>query len=111
MRPASIVLFLALNSGPAHAQLVHLVCGGSVIVVEPRPFEDTVPPTTTTIDLTRRTIATPVGTYAISNVRDDSISFEGTQSHNRVAGQLDRHFGKMAIAWRKPEEQKNWRQA
>src|SRR5256885_790349 len=74
----------------AGAQPITLVCQGRLSWYEPKVIEGTAGPSATVVDLNARRITTPVGTFEMSNVRDDAITFVGTQDELIVFGTLDR---------------------
>ena len=57
------------------------------------------------MDLEHKHIATPVGSFRITTISDDSISFDDPNSKQLVVfGTLDRISGLMRVFWRHPED-------
>jgi hypothetical protein len=90
--------------GPASAQTVNLVCGGTFRQYDPEQRTVTVPPAATTVGLAQMLISTPVGQYRISKVEETKISLGEERQDFFVRGTLDRLTGKMDIFWERPAE-------
>jgi hypothetical protein len=98
-----ISLALAITIAPAEA--VDLSCTGVMHTYEMKQKEGTVDPGAAVVDLEHKTIATPVGSFRITTISDDSISFDDPRSKQLVVfGTLDRISGLMRVFWRHPED-------
>jgi hypothetical protein len=93
--PATIALAL-FRIAPAEA--IDLTCRGEMHTYRPQHIEMTVPPGATIVGLEKRRITTPVGHFQITNVSDDSISFDAPAEKQLVVeGSLDRNSGLMRV--------------
>jgi hypothetical protein len=94
---------LAITVTPAEA--IDLSCTGVMHTYKPKHVEATVDAGAAVVDLEQKRIATPVGSFRITNISDDSISFDDPRSKNlAVLGTLDRISGLMRVFWRQPED-------
>jgi hypothetical protein len=100
-------LIAAGAGGSAFAQAVNLTCDGQLHVYEPERISATVSPTASAVDLANNEITTPLGTYRLSRIEENKLTFDGpaTRELNLVThGSLDRLTGKMVIIWLRPEQ-------
>lgn len=98
-----VSMALAVITTPANA--VDLSCTGVMRTYEMKQKEGTVDPGAAVIDLEHKTIATPVGSFRITTISDDSISFDDPKSRDLVVfGTLDRISGLMRVFWRHPND-------
>jgi hypothetical protein len=100
-------LIAAGSGGSAFAQAVNLTCGGELHIYEPERMDATVNPTASAVDLASNEITTPLGTYRLSRIEENKLTFDGpaTREFNLVThGSLDRLTGKMVIIWLRPEQ-------
>jgi hypothetical protein len=98
-----ISITLAITIAPAEA--IDLSCKGVMHTYEMKQKEGTVDPGAAVVDLEQKRIATPVGSFRITNISDDSISFDDPKSKQLVVfGTLDRISGLMRVFWRHPED-------
>jgi hypothetical protein len=99
----SLVIFLALAITIAPAEAIDLSCKGVMHTYEMKQKEGTVDPGAAVVDLEHKRIATPVGSFRITTIADDSISFDDPDSKQFVVfGTLDRISGLMRVFWRHP---------
>jgi hypothetical protein len=96
---AAVVLMI--SSRQAYAEVVSMVCGGSMRRYLPDRMDMEIAPAAASLDIANRQIATPLGAFPITQVDDTSITF-GTRS---LKGILDRLTGMMNIFTR-PEGDK-----
>jgi hypothetical protein len=98
-----VSLALAITIAPAEA--IDLTCKGVMHTYELKQTEGTVEPRAAVVDLEHKRIATPVGSFRITTISDDSISFDDPNSKQLVVfGTLDRISGLMRVFWRHPED-------
>ena len=96
-----VSLALAVPITPAEA--VDLSCKGVMHTYEMKQKEGTIDPGAAVVDLEHKRIATPVGSFRITTISDDSISFDDPSSKELVVfGTLDRISGLMRVFWRHP---------
>ena len=89
----------------APAAATDLSCEGVMHTYEMKQKEGTVDPGAAVVDLEHKRIATPVGSFRITTISDDSISFDDPNSKQLVVfGTLDRISGLMRVFWRHPED-------
>ncbi len=70
------------------------------------------PPTASAVDLASNEITTPLGTYRLSRIEENKLTFDApaTRDFNLVThGSLDRLTGKMVILWLRPEQDVKYR--
>jgi hypothetical protein len=100
-------LIAAGSGGSAFAQAVNLTCVGELHIYEPERIDATVDPTASAVDLASKEITTPLGTFRLSRIEENRLTFDGaaTREFNLVThGSLDRLTGKMVITWLRPEQ-------
>jgi hypothetical protein len=73
---------LATTITPVEA--IDLSCQGVMHTYEMKQKEGTVDPGAAVVDLERKRIATPVGSFRITTISDDSISFDDPNSKQLV---------------------------
>jgi hypothetical protein len=96
---------LALATSIAQANAIDLTCSGEMHTYGSKHIEGTVPLGATIVDLDKKLITTPVGSFHITNVSDDSISFDDPAKKQLVVfGTLDRMSGLMRVFWQNPED-------
>jgi hypothetical protein len=89
------------------AQAVNLTCVGELHIYEPERMDANVDPTASAVDLASKEITTPLGTFRLSRIEENKLTFDGpaTREFNLVTdGSLDRLTGKMVIMWLRPEQ-------
>jgi hypothetical protein len=67
-------LALAISVVPAEA--IDLACNGVMHTYQPKHIEAAVPPGAAIVDLEKMRFESPVGAFRITNVSDDSVSFD-----------------------------------
>jgi len=98
-----VSLALAVTIAPAEA--IDLSCQGVMNTYEMERKQGTVGPGAAVVDLEHKRIATPVGSFRITTISEDSISFDDPTSKELVDfGTLDRISGAMNVFWRHPGE-------
>src|SRR5260370_17479923 len=80
----ALLIFLALATTIAPAQAIDLSCKGVMHTYEMKQKEGTVDPGAAVVDLEHKRIATPVGSFRITTIADDSISFDDPDSNQLV---------------------------
>jgi hypothetical protein len=90
------LLALVLCSNQASAEVVSLVCSGSMHTFAPSPMDIKFEPQASGLDIEHREIITPVGNFTITQVNDTVITF----GNPAVRGTLDRLTGAMLVLWR-----------
>jgi hypothetical protein len=100
-----LLICLALATTITPVEAIDLSCQGAMHTYEMKQKEGTVDPGAAVVDLERKRIATPVGSFRITTISDDSISFDDPNSKQLVVfGTLDRISGLMRVFWRHPED-------
>jgi hypothetical protein len=98
-----LLISIALATTIAPAQAIDLSCTGVMHTYEMKQKEGAVDPGAAVVDLEHKRIATPVGSFRITTIADDSISFDDPDSKQFVVfGTLDRISGLMRVFWRHP---------
>jgi hypothetical protein len=98
-----LLIFLALATTITPAEAIDLSCQGVMHTYEMKQKEGTVDPGAAVVDLEHKRIATPVGSFRITTISDDSISFDDPNSKQLVVfGTLDRISGLMRVFWHHP---------
>jgi hypothetical protein len=98
-----VSLALAVTIAPAEA--IDLSCQGVMHTYEMKQKEGTVDAGAAVVDLEQKHIATPVGSFRITTISDDSISFDDPKLREFVVfGTLDRISGLMRVFWRHPND-------
>src|SRR4051812_15165302 len=111
MRAAIVMLsILVAIASPSRAQVVDLVCAGTM-QSRPDNITATVAPGAAHIDLKENTIETPVGSFAISNVDGNTVTFSGMLQRLHAFGTLDRVTGAMSVFYRNDAEEQRMRQS
>jgi hypothetical protein len=105
MKAAIGIASLMLATSIASAEAIVLSCSGVMHTYSTGHIEGAVPTGATIVDLEKRRITTPVGAFHITNVLDDSISFDDpAETQLVVFGTLDRISGLMRVFWRNPKD-------
>jgi hypothetical protein len=100
-----LLVSLTLAVTIAAAEAIDLSCQGVMHTYEMKQIEGTVEPGAAVVDLEHKRIATPVGSFRITTISDDSISFDDPNSKELVVfGTLDRISGLMRVFWRHPND-------
>jgi hypothetical protein len=102
---ATILIFLSLAITIAPAEAIDLSCKGVMHTYNnPAHREGTVEPGAAVVDLEQKRIATPVGSFRITTISDDSISFDDPRSKQLVVfgtlGSVEIHLELMTAAAR-----------
>jgi hypothetical protein len=102
---AFLLIFLALAITIAPAEAIDLSCTGVIHTYDLEKKQGTVEPGASVVDLEQKRIATPVGSFRIKTIAEDSITFDDPTSKEFVVfGTLDRISGLMRVFWRLPND-------
>jgi hypothetical protein len=93
----------AMSAVPANA--IDLSCRGVMHTYAMEKKQGTVDPGAAVVDLEKKRIATPVGSFRITRILEESITFDDPTSNLKVFGTLDRVSGAMNVFWRTPEQE------
>lgn len=104
MKAVVVLTTLILASTIACAGAVDLTCGGVMHTYQATHIQGSVAPGATIVDLEQRRITTPVGSFRVIDISEDSITFDDPREKQLIVfGTLDRLSGLMRIFWRNPQ--------
>jgi hypothetical protein len=97
---AGFIISLALAITIAPAEAIDLSCRGIMHTYAMEKQQGTVDPGAAVVDLEKKRIATPVGNFRITNISEESVTFDDPSSKFLGFGTLDRVTGAMNVFWR-----------
>jgi hypothetical protein len=96
-----VCALILLGMTTAQAQTIGLACNGRM---QDGHTEGPIAAGAATIDLDRKQFVSPVGTFRIFSVNEQSIAFDDPANPLKVFGRIDRFTGDVTVMWLRPEE-------
>lgn len=108
MRLKAIAFVLLCGLAEAQAAPVNLSCEGELKDYGTR-IDANIPPAASTVDLERRVLKLPLGSFNITRADDQIIWFGGDftaadKTSMTIQGSMDRTTGRVTAIWYRPEE-------
>ena len=97
-------LLFSIVPNIANAQVISLVCNGSMHTYSPGHIEAAISADSVLIDLDRRTISSSFGSFRIERVDERTVVINERNSQLELWGSIDRFTGVMTVMWFLPQE-------